>query len=118
LVREYSDFAASTTLAPPMAGHVEACRDLPGPAEGWRDNDPLDADLIESATALVRERGRASVGMLQRGLRIGYNCAERLLRRLCERGVVEGPVWNVKPEEKANHGGTEGTEGTQEGGGK
>jgi S-DNA-T family DNA segregation ATPase FtsK/SpoIIIE len=49
-----------------------------------------DEDLIEKATAIVRQSQRASASMLQRRLRIGYPRAARLLDQLEELGVV-GP---------------------------
>jgi DNA segregation ATPase FtsK/SpoIIIE, S-DNA-T family len=49
-----------------------------------------DEDLIEKATAILRQSQRASASMLQRRLRIGYPRAARLLDQLEELGVV-GP---------------------------
>jgi DNA segregation ATPase FtsK/SpoIIIE, S-DNA-T family len=49
-----------------------------------------DEDLIEKATAILRQSQRASASMLQRRLRIGYPRAARLLDQLEDLGVV-GP---------------------------
>ncbi len=49
-----------------------------------------DEGLIEEATSIVRQSGRASASLLQRRLRIGYPRAARLLDQLEESGVV-GP---------------------------
>jgi len=49
-----------------------------------------DEELIEKATAIVRQNQRASASMLQRRLRIGYPRAARLLDQLEDLGVV-GP---------------------------
>ncbi len=49
-----------------------------------------DEGLIEEATAIVRQSGRASASLLQRRLRIGYPRAARLLDQLEASGVV-GP---------------------------
>jgi S-DNA-T family DNA segregation ATPase FtsK/SpoIIIE len=45
-------------------------------------------DILEQAIELVRQRGEASASMLQRGLRIGYPRAARLMDELEELGVV------------------------------
>jgi S-DNA-T family DNA segregation ATPase FtsK/SpoIIIE len=50
-----------------------------------------DGDLIEKATAIVRQSQRASASMLQRRLRIGYPRAARLMDELEEMGIV-GPA--------------------------
>ena len=50
-----------------------------------------DEELIEKATAIVRQNQRASASMLQRRLRIGYPRAARLLDQLEDLGVV-GPT--------------------------
>jgi S-DNA-T family DNA segregation ATPase FtsK/SpoIIIE len=44
--------------------------------------------ILEQAIELVKERGEASASMLQRGLRIGYPRAARLMDELEELGVV------------------------------
>ena len=45
-------------------------------------------DILEQAIELVKQRGEASASMLQRGLRIGYPRAARLMDELEELGVV------------------------------
>jgi len=45
-------------------------------------------EIIEQAIELVRRRGEASTSLLQRGLRIGYPRAARLMDELEELGVV------------------------------
>lgn len=45
-------------------------------------------DVLEQAIELVRLRGEASASMLQRGLRVGYPRAARLMDELEELGVV------------------------------
>jgi S-DNA-T family DNA segregation ATPase FtsK/SpoIIIE len=48
-------------------------------------------EIIEKAIALVKEKREASASMLQRGLRIGYPRAARLMDELEELGVVGRP---------------------------
>jgi DNA segregation ATPase FtsK/SpoIIIE, S-DNA-T family len=59
--------------------------------------------LIPEAVKLVRQHSTASVSMLQRKLRIGYNRAASIMDQLEERGVVvlgeDGRTWEVAPEE-------------------
>ncbi|MEB3749625.1 DNA translocase FtsK [Geobacillus sp. FSL W8-0032] len=56
----------------------------------------LDDDLYDEAVRLVVEMQSASVSMLQRRFRIGYNRAARLIDAMEERGVV-GPYEGSKP---------------------
>ena len=48
-------------------------------------------EILEQAIALVKERDQASASLLQRGLRIGYPRAARLMDELEELGVVGRP---------------------------
>ena len=48
-------------------------------------------EIIEQAIALVKERDQASASLLQRGLRIGYPRAARLMDELEELGVIGRP---------------------------
>jgi S-DNA-T family DNA segregation ATPase FtsK/SpoIIIE len=63
-------------------------------AEG-ADDDEFD-ELYDQAVALVAETGQASISMLQRRLRVGYNRAARMIEKMEEQGVV-GPSDGVKP---------------------
>lgn len=56
------------------------------------------AQLIAEAVAAVRAEGRASVSLLQRRLRLGYNRASRLMEILEKRGIV-GPARGAEPRE-------------------
>jgi S-DNA-T family DNA segregation ATPase FtsK/SpoIIIE len=51
---------------------------------------------MKEAMDFVAEKGKASVSMLQRRFRIGYNRAARMMEELESRGVV-GPEDGVKP---------------------
>jgi S-DNA-T family DNA segregation ATPase FtsK/SpoIIIE len=56
-----------------------------------------DADeFIREAISFVTDRGKASVSMLQRQFRIGYNRAARMMDMLEARGIV-GPEDGAKP---------------------
>ncbi|WP_423750331.1 DNA translocase FtsK [Aeromonas veronii] len=47
-----------------------------------------DDELLDEAAEIVRAEGRASISLVQRKLRIGYNRAARLLESLEAKGVV------------------------------
>ena len=55
-----------------------------------------DVDVyFEEAGRLFIEKDKATIGMLQRSLRIGFNRASRLMDQLYESGVV-GPETGTK----------------------
>ena len=51
-------------------------------------SQPPEDDLLEDAIEAVVEAGQASVSMLQRRFRIGYNRAARIIDSMEERGIV------------------------------
>jgi len=68
------------------------------PGDGEFDDEGVDDDLLQSAIAVIRETQRASVSLLQRRLKIGYNRAGRLMDKLEDKGIV-GPVHGSDPRE-------------------
>jgi S-DNA-T family DNA segregation ATPase FtsK/SpoIIIE len=58
-------------------------------------NEEFD-EFYDQAVQLVAETGQASISMLQRRLRVGYNRAARMIEKMEEQGVV-GPSDGVKP---------------------
>ena len=61
---------------------------------GEGDEDPL----VAQSWAIIKETRRASVSMLQRRLKLGYNRAARIMDVLCEKGYV-GPENGSSPRE-------------------
>jgi len=61
------------------------------------DNEEYD-EKYDQAVALVTESRQASISMIQRHLRIGYNRAARIIEVMEKEGVV-GPSDGVKPRE-------------------
>nr|WP_106788260.1 DNA translocase FtsK [Massilistercora timonensis] len=59
---------------------------LGGPGSGEEERDVYFAD----AGRLIVEKEKASIGMLQRSFKIGFNRAARIMDQLCEAGVVGG----------------------------
>ncbi|MEY8515958.1 DNA translocase FtsK 4TM domain-containing protein [Lachnospiraceae bacterium 29-84] len=64
------------------------------PAFGMGGGDDLDVYFAEAGRFLV-EKGKGSIGMLQRMLKIGFNRAARIMDQLEEAGVV-GPEEGTK----------------------
>jgi S-DNA-T family DNA segregation ATPase FtsK/SpoIIIE len=63
-------------------------------AQGVEDSD----DRYDEAVAIVCESGQASISMVQRRLRIGYNRAARLIELMEKEGIV-GPADGARPRE-------------------
>ena len=60
---------------------------------------------FEEAGKFIIEKEKASIGMLQRMFKIGFNRAARIMDQLCDAGVV-GPEEGTKPKESSYvHGG-------------
>ena len=56
-----------------------------------------DRDVyFEEAGKFIIEKEKASIGMLQRMFKIGFNRAARIMDQLCDAGVV-GPEEGTKP---------------------
>jgi len=65
--------------------------------EGAAGDDDYD-EKYDEAVAFVAETGQASISLIQRRFRIGYNRAARIVEKMEEEGVV-GPSDGVKPRE-------------------
>lgn len=68
-----------------------------GEAGGTGEEEDYD-DKYDEAVAAVCEAGGASISMVQRRLRIGYNRAARMIERMEREGIV-GPADGSKPRE-------------------
>ncbi len=67
--------------------------------EETRDDEPLDLDeKFDEAVEVVCQTGQASISMLQRRLRVGYNRAARMIEAMEIEGIV-GPSDGVRPRE-------------------
>ena len=83
--------------APSYEMKLKASIESPASAPDLND-EGVDEDLLQSAIAIIRETQRASVSLLQRRLKIGYNRAGRLMDKLEDKGIV-GPVHGSDPRE-------------------
>ena len=67
--------------------------------EPGEDGDPGDYDeKYDQAVAVVTETGQASISMVQRRLRVGYNRAARMIEMMEREGIV-GPADGSRPRE-------------------
>jgi S-DNA-T family DNA segregation ATPase FtsK/SpoIIIE len=64
-------------------------------SEGAEEDD-LSDEMYDQAVALVADTRQASISMIQRKLRIGYNRAARMVERMEREGIV-GPADGAKP---------------------
>ncbi|MGD0231135.1 MAG: DNA translocase FtsK 4TM domain-containing protein [Syntrophorhabdales bacterium] len=62
------------------------------------DEEEMNDEKYEEALKFVSEKGEASISMIQRRFRIGYNRAARMVERMEREGVV-GPSTGIKPRE-------------------
>jgi DNA segregation ATPase FtsK/SpoIIIE, S-DNA-T family len=65
--------------------------------DGGSGDEDFD-DRYDEAVALVTQSGQASISMVQRRLRVGYNRAARMIEKMEKEGVV-GPADGAKPRE-------------------
>lgn len=74
---------------------IQSTVENPAVSAGAGENSGRD-ELFAEAGALLIEADKASIGMLQRRFRIGFNRAARIMDQLSDYGVV-GPEEGTKP---------------------
>lgn len=84
----YNEEITKHIEANPVGGKAGAA----GAAPGGNERDEL---FVEVGRFII-EKDKASIGMLQRVFRIGFNRAARIMDQLCDAGVV-GPEEGTKP---------------------
>ncbi len=70
----------------------------PPKEKGTTGEDDEYDEKYDEALAFVAETGQASISLIQRRFRIGYNRAARIIEKMEEEGVV-GPSDGIKPRE-------------------
>ena len=80
------------------AQYEESMLQIAEEPEGDSNGDEEYDEKYDEAVAMVCESGQASISMVQRRLRIGYNRAARIIERMERDGVV-GPADGAKPRE-------------------
>ena len=77
----------------------EVIKEIEREGEEGEDQELLEKDeKYEKAVELVIQTGQASISMLQRKLRVGYNRAARMIEAMEKEGIV-GPSDGVRPRE-------------------
>ncbi len=77
----------------------EIIKEIEREGEEGEDQELLERDeKYEKAVELVIQTGQASISMLQRKLRVGYNRAARMIEAMEKEGIV-GPSDGVRPRE-------------------
>jgi S-DNA-T family DNA segregation ATPase FtsK/SpoIIIE len=66
--------------------------------EEEENGETIDDEKYQEAVEFVSAKGEASISMVQRRFRIGYNRAARIIERMEQEGIV-GPSDGVKPRE-------------------
>jgi S-DNA-T family DNA segregation ATPase FtsK/SpoIIIE len=67
--------------------------------EKGEDEDEMVDERYDDAVALVAEARQASISMIQRRLRIGYNRAARIIEKMEQEGIVGPSDGTSKPRE-------------------
>jgi S-DNA-T family DNA segregation ATPase FtsK/SpoIIIE len=66
--------------------------------EEGEEEPEIEDEKYQEALEFVYEKGEASISMIQRRFRIGYNRAARIVERMEKEGIV-GPSTGIKPRE-------------------
>ena len=98
-VADVVDFLKNQTLGNTYEAEIEEkiANMGTGAREGEKASGGSSVDeLFEKAGRLIIDKDKASIGMLQRALQIGFNRAARIMDQLCQYGVV-GEEEGTKP---------------------
>ncbi len=108
--RAQNGYVPPTSAATAAGGHPDGIPPhLPlKQLEFWEEEklkpQPERDPLYDEAVDLVRRKGRASISMLQRALRIGYTRAARLIDTMEHNGIISGPTEGPAPRQVLDYG--------------
>jgi len=108
--RDQHGYVPPTSVTTAAGGHPDGIpRNIPLKQMEFWDKDDMkpeeDRDpLYDEAVDMVRRKGRASISMLQRGLRIGYTRSARLIDIMEENGIIGGATGGSTPREVLDYG--------------
>ena len=86
---------ANTDYNDELEEHMNMNMPSAGTAVSGEGGDDKDTYFVEAGTLII-DKEKASIGMLQRMFKIGFNRAARIMGQLAEAGVV-GPEVEIKP---------------------
>lgn len=89
------DFLKDKNLAAEYDPLIEQQMNTAGPVGGAAGKEERDV-YFEEAAKFIIDKDKASIGMLQRMFKIGFNRAARIMDQLCDAGIV-GPEEGTKP---------------------
>ncbi len=96
-VSDVVDFLKNQALGNTYAEDIEEKIKSIGSGGAGRTSEGSQLDeLFEKAGRVIIEKDKASIGMLERVLKVGFNRAARIMDQLCEYGVV-GEEEGTKP---------------------
>lgn len=96
-VSDVVDFLKNQTLGNTYAEEIEEKIKSIGSSSGSSAGGGSERDeYFEEAGRFIIDKDKASIGMLQRVLKVGFNRAARIMDQLCEHGVV-GEEEGTKP---------------------
>lgn len=108
--RDQHGYVPPTSVATAAGGHPDGIpRNIPlKQLEIWNEDDlkpTEDRDpLYDEAIDMVRRKGRASISMLQRALRIGYTRAARLIDIMEQDGIIGSATGSSTPRDVLDYG--------------
>ena len=95
-VSDVVDFLKNQMIGNTYAQEIEEKIKNMGSSSGGASGSNEVDELFEKAGRLIIDKDKASIGMLQRALQIGFNRAARIMDQLCSYGVV-GEEEGTKP---------------------
>mgnify|MGYP002598296694 CR=1 FL=1 len=85
-LKENNDVQSQDEVNQQIEAMGSGAGDAPGKSGGENERDMYFAD----AGRFIIDKDKASIGMLQRAFKIGFNRAARIMDQLCEAGIVGG----------------------------